>query len=150
MPQSLVQNIHHTIFSTKERIRWIEDDWEKALFKQISWKMKKIGCTLLEAGAYYDHVHILSIIDRSLAIPEFVSKIKSYSSYWIHRNIPGKKNFAWQRGYSSFSVSRSNIPAVRKYIRNQRLHHGRQGFKDELRALLDRNHVKYDERYLWD
>jgi len=149
MPQSLVQNIHHTIFSTKEQIRWIEEEWEKDLFRQISWKMSKIDCTLLEVGGYHDHVHLLSIINRNLSLPEFVSKIKSYSSYWVHRNIPKKKKFAWQSGYSSFSVSRSNIPAVKKYIQSQRSRHGRQGFKDELRALLDRNHVKYDERYIW-
>ena len=112
--------------------------------------MKKLGCTLIAAGGYSDHIHLLSVVDRKLSIHEFVSKVKSASSFWIHKNIPGMKIFAWQRGYSSFSVSKSMIPAVVRYIQRQREHHHRQGFQDELKTLLARHNLKYDERYLWN
>ena len=128
MPQSLVQNFQHTVFSTRDRFRWIDKDWEEALFKQIGGILKKLGCTLIAAGANNDHIHLLSMVDRNLAIPEFVSKVKSASSFWIHKNIRGKQKFAWQRGYASFSVSKSKIPDVKKYIKSQRDHHHRQGF----------------------
>ena len=150
MPQSLVQNFQHTVFSTKDRFRWIDEDWEEALFIQIGGIQNRLGCKLIAAGAWYDHIHLLSMINRKLAVPEFVSKVKSSSSFWIHKNIPGRKKFAWQRGYSSFSVSRSNIPAVRRYIKNQRNHHHGQGFESELRLLLAKHGLEYDERYLWN
>ena len=150
MPQSLVQNIQHTVFSTKERYKWIDNNWEALLFRQIGGILNRMGCQLLAAGGYSDHVHLLSIVDRQLSIPEFVSKVKSASSFWVHKNIPNAKKFAWQRGYASFSVSESMVPVVRRYILKQREHHHRQGFQDELKILLVKHKLEYDERYLWN
>jgi len=56
----------------------------------------------------------------------------------------------WQNGYAAFSVSQSNVPQVKKYIRNQEEHHRKITFQDELRALFDRHQIEYDERYVWD
>jgi hypothetical protein len=39
---------------------------------------------------------------------------------------------------------------VVNYIRNQKQHHAAHDFKDELRALLKRYEVEYDERFVWD
>ena len=150
MPQSLVQNIHHTVFSTKGRHKWINQEWEADLFRQIGGILQRMGCKLLAAGGNSDHIHLLSSIERKMSIPEYVAKVKSASSLWIHRNIPGKKLFAWQNGYASFSVSESNIPAVTRYIRQQRIHHQRYAFQIELKALLERHKLKYDERWLWN
>ena len=36
------------------------------------------------------------------------------------------------------------------YIRNQKAHHQRMGFKEEFVAFLKRHGIEYDERYLWD
>ena len=63
---------------------------------------------------------------------------------------PRNKDFYWQNGYAAFSVSESNAPEVKKYIQNQEEHHRKMTFQDELRKLLDRHHIDYDERYLWD
>jgi putative transposase len=53
-------------------------------------------------------------------------------------------------GYGVFSVSHSNVKAVRDYIASQREHHRKRTFQDELRALLEKHGVDYDERYVWD
>jgi putative transposase len=58
--------------------------------------------------------------------------------------------FAWQNGYGVFSVSVSNVPVVRKYVANQREHHRRRAFQKELRVLLEKHEIHYDERYVWD
>jgi hypothetical protein len=39
---------------------------------------------------------------------------------------------------------------VRKYIQDQELHHRKMTFQDELRALLDRHRIVFDEKYIWD
>jgi hypothetical protein len=59
-------------------------------------------------------------------------------------------DFEWQGGYSDFSVSKSNIEQVQKYIANQEEHHRKISFQDELRTLLRKHGVEFDERYLWD
>jgi hypothetical protein len=59
------------------------------------------------------------------------------------------RNFGWQDGYGGFTVSKSNIPDVINYIKNQREHHRKKTFQEEYLELLRKNGVEYDERYLW-
>jgi len=40
--------------------------------------------------------------------------------------------------------------AAQRYLTRQEAHHCRVSFQDELRTLLDRHRIAYDERYLWD
>jgi hypothetical protein len=39
---------------------------------------------------------------------------------------------------------------VKEYIANQEHHHRKITFQDELRALLQKHAVEWDERYIWD
>jgi hypothetical protein len=59
------------------------------------------------------------------------------------------RNFGWQDGYGAFTVSKSNIPKVIKYIRNQREHHRKKTFQEEYLEFLHADGIEYDERYLW-
>jgi putative transposase len=47
------------------------------------------------------------------------------------------KSFAWQRGFSAFSVSASSKDSVVRYIRTQDTHHKKMDYKSELIALLE-------------
>jgi hypothetical protein len=59
------------------------------------------------------------------------------------------KNFYWQQGYGTFSLSESEIPVLSHYIENQRDHHSRMSFEDEFKRLLVENEIEYDEHVLW-
>jgi hypothetical protein len=63
---------------------------------------------------------------------------------------PAYGDFQWQAGYADFSVSQSNLDRVKNYIINQEAHHRKLNFQDELRALLRKHDVEWDERYVWD
>lgn len=52
--------------------------------------------------------------------------------------------------YAAFSVSQSNVDQVRLYIANQDEHHRKISFQDEVRALLRRHGLEWDEQYLWE
>jgi putative transposase len=54
-----------------------------------------------------------------------------------------------QLGYGAFSISKSNVPEVLKYIANQEAHHRKLSFKEELIEFLKKHEIDYDERYLW-
>ena len=60
------------------------------------------------------------------------------------------QDFQWQGGYADFSVSQSNLQAVTAYIAGQEEHHRKVSFQDELRALLGRHELQWDERYVWE
>ena len=47
-------------------------------------------------------------------------------------------------------MSHSRLESVIRYIREQEQHHLKMTFPDELRALLRKHEVQWDERYLWD
>jgi putative transposase len=57
--------------------------------------------------------------------------------------------FTWQEGYGAFTVSRSNVDAVREYIRDQPEHHRNRTFEEEYVEFLRKHEVEFDERYLW-
>jgi len=46
-------------------------------------------------------------------------------------------------------VSKSNMAAVQRYVRNQEKHHRRMTFEDEFIALLEKHGIDYDSRYVF-
>ncbi len=79
-----------------------------------------------------------------------MKEIKRVSSIWIKDREPTLSDFGWQAGYGAFSVSVSNLEAVRSYIEKQEEHHRRMTFQEEYRALLRKHGAEWDERYVWD
>lgn len=95
-----------------------------------------------------DHVHALCTLPRTITTAQLISKMKTPSSQWLKDK--GISNFGWQDGYAAFSVSASNIEAVKRYICNQPEHHKKVSFKDELRLFFEKYNIDYDEKYVWD
>ncbi len=95
-----------------------------------------------------DHIHLLILLPPNVSISDAMRFIKANSSKWAKERFGIK--FAWQKGYGAFSVSRSNVDVVAKYIKNQELHHKGFDFKTEFVSLLDKNDVDYYPRYLWE
>jgi putative transposase len=58
--------------------------------------------------------------------------------------------FQWQSGYGAFSIGRSEVNTVEKYIRNQDEHHKIKTYKEEYLHFINDYEIEYDERYLWD
>ena len=107
-------------------------------------------CSALTIGGVEDHVHLLFPLSKNHSLAKIVEEVKKGSSKWIKTQGPTFQSFAWQAGYGAFSVSESNVEAVRKYIDRQVEHHKKQSFQDELRAFLVKHKIDIDERYLWD
>jgi REP element-mobilizing transposase RayT len=150
MSQSLAKIYIHAIFSTKNRERTLANTWQEELHKVVGGAINGLGCQSLVVGGVEDHLHCLVVLGRTLSISEAMRKIKSTSSLWINQNCGLANPFHWQAGYGAFSVSQSNVEAVREYIQRQREHHKTQSFQDEFREWLRRYEIEWDERYVWD
>ena len=150
MSQSLAKIYLHLTFSTKNREPSLADPWRDELFSVLGGATNSCGCQSLIVGGVADHVHLLFQLARTISLADAVNKIKSSSSAWINRTrgVPGE--FHWQNGYAAFSVSQSNLDAVREYIVRQPEHHAKQSFADELREWLRRYEIQWDERYVWE
>jgi hypothetical protein len=75
----------------------------------------------MAVGGTTDHVHLFLAIPPMMPVAKSVQLIKAGSSKWFRETQ--SRMFAWQQGYGSFSVSKSNEARVRAYIRNQAEHH---------------------------
>lgn len=149
MPQSLVKILVHMVFSTKDRIRIIPPEFEPRLYGYISNIIRNNGGRMIIAGGDADHSHILSSIGR-INISELIGDIKRDSSAWIKDQDRHFEKFYWQRGYGAFSIGQSQVPAVSRYIRDQKIHHQTQSYQDEFRELCRKYEVEIDERFCWD
>ncbi|MDX1963553.1 MAG: IS200/IS605 family transposase [Pirellulales bacterium] len=141
--------IYHLVFSTKNRIPLIKSEIQGELYAYIGGIVKSEGGNFLEIGGIADHVHILLRIKPIMALAQMLNRIKANSSRWLNEEKFKLRKFAWQEGYSAFTVSESQIPIIRNYIRKQAEHHRKKSFQEELLALLVKNNIAYDERYLW-
>ena len=47
-------------------------------------------------------------------------------------------------------MSESNVETLTAYISDQAQHHRKFSYQEELRELLKRHRVAFDERYLWE
>ena len=150
MPRSLVKNYLHITFSTKGRESFIDKSIQKKLFAYLAGICNKMECHALEVGGVEDHVHILCLLSKKVALVKLLEEVKKNSSKWMKTQGEKYQNFYWQIGYGAFSVNPSEIEIVRTYIQNQEEHHKKKTFQEEFRAFLKKYNVEYDERYVWD
>jgi REP element-mobilizing transposase RayT len=150
MPQSFAYLNCHIIFSTKNREPLLMPEWATRLYEYIGGTIRAKGGALLAAGGMPDHVHFSVSMGRQMSVSDAVRDIKSNSSRWIHETIADLRGFAWQEGYGAFSVSRSNVDDVKRYIGSQAEHHRVRSFQEEFLEFLKRHELEYDERYIWD
>jgi putative transposase len=149
MGQSLVKNYIHIVFSTKNHVKLIDEGIEDELYTYLGGVCKLLACQPLKIGGHIDHVHILCMLSKNLALAKLLEEVKSHSSKWIKTKGDLYKNFYWQEGYGAFSVNPSEVEAVADYISLQKEHHVKKSFQDEYRAFLRKYRVEYDERYVW-
>jgi REP element-mobilizing transposase RayT len=151
MPQSLSRVLIHTAFSTKERAPLLSDtELRGETHAYLGGIAKQLGCDPIRVGGVADHVHLLTVLPRTMTIADFVKEVKRVSSNWIKERGGIHAKFQWQSGYGVFSVSPADVDQMVRYIEDQELHHRATGFQDEYRALLREQGIEFDERYVWD
>ena len=150
MGQSLVKNYMHIVFSTKYRQPLIQAPYEAELHSYLGGICNNLECQPIKIGGYTDHVHILCMLSKKIALMKLLEEVKSHSSKWIKTLDPSLQNFYWQDGYGAFSVEPSGVNKVSNYIANQHVHHSKRTFQDEFREILEKYAIEYDERYVWD
>src|SRR5690349_1075437 len=149
MAQTLTSLLIHVVFSTKLRIPMIREQDEEELYKYMCGIPRNHQSPCLAINGTADHVHLLVSQSKNIALADLLEDLKKDSSKWIKKLGRIYNGFHWQDGYAAFSIGESGVETLKQYIANQKDHHKRQSFQDELRALLKKYRVEYDERYIW-
>ena len=113
MAQSLSKIYIHLIFHIKTTSPPIRQEDIERVHCYVGQLVNTTGCKVVRVGGVNDHVHILFLLSRDVAISHVVEEIKRNSSRWIKTLATHYRAFAWQNGYGVFSVSQSIVDKTR-------------------------------------
>ncbi len=80
MSQSLSRITVHLVFSTKNREPLITPEVIGKLHAYMAGTLNGLGCPAIAIGGIADHVHILFVLSKNLALAKVVEELKKASS----------------------------------------------------------------------
>jgi REP element-mobilizing transposase RayT len=123
------------IFTTLHRLPVIEEKHRQRIEKYITGIVNNNDSHLYSIYANPEHVHFLISRSPKLSEETLASIVAESSQRFINENRLCHNHFAWQDSASAFSVSKSDVDKVCKYILNQQEHHRKVSFADEYEKL---------------
>ena len=121
MPHHHVQVWVHLAWHVHGRCADLTTDVQRWLWPSIANKARELGCADVVVAGVGNHVHVLAALPATVAVAQLAQRLKGASIRALH--FGGRVDFAWQEGYGAFSVSRDDVQAVTRYVRNQAQHH---------------------------
>ena len=150
MPNTYTQLYIHVVFAVKGRQSLIPKAHKTELHRYITGIITNKKQKVIQINSMPDHIHILIGLAPEKALTDLVRDIKANSSKFINQKRWVLGRFEWQKGFSAFSYSHSQLDVVAKYIKNQEAHHSRKTFREEYLEFLDRFGIDYDARYVFE
>ena len=126
----------HFIFSTLHRLPVIEEKHRQRIEKYMTGIVNNNDSHLYSIYANPEHVHFLISRSPKLSEESIAIVIAESSQRFINENKLCATHFAWQNSASAFSVSKSDVDKVCKYILNQPDHHRKVTFAEEYEAFI--------------
>ncbi|MGB3642579.1 MAG: IS200/IS605 family transposase [Rivularia sp. (in: cyanobacteria)] len=121
---SLWRLYYHIVWATKQRQNLIKPEHEIEIYDYIIGKSSALNSIIHGIGGTENHIHLIASIPPTLAISEFVKKIKGSSSRYINQDLnPNSIKFSWQEGYGIFSLGSKQLNQALAYVKNQKQHH---------------------------
>jgi putative transposase len=126
----------HFIFTTLHRIPLIQEDNRSRIEKYITGIVNHLNCKMYAIYANPEHVHYLVSRSPDMDEERLAGIIETSSNNFINENKLCIGKFQWQDSCSAFSVSKSDVNKVCKYILNQKEHHHKQTFTEDYEAFV--------------
>lgn len=145
---SYTKNVYHLIFGTHKRERTINAEHEQELYSYLAGIVKAKGGFVYAINGMPDHVHMVCDIPVTLSVADFMKSLKQSSSKWMRETGLFPQWSGWAEGYAEFTCSFYSMQRVIDYVRNQKKHHAKMTFGDELRVIFNQLGIQYDERYM--
>lgn len=134
---SLILVYIHLVWITKRRVPYLHSKElrENTWFHILDYAELK-DIKIDHINGFNDHCHCLVQLKSNQNLQSIVHLLKGESSYWINEQKLIPEIFQWQAGFYAASVSQKSLNFVRRYIRNQEIHHQSGFLKDELENLF--------------
>src|SRR5258706_14047042 len=121
----------HFILITQNRLPLIPGKNRERIEKYITGIVNNNHSRLYSIYANPEHVHILISRSPRLSEETLATIIAESSFKFITDNKLCESTFAWQESASAFSISKSEVNKVCKYILGQPEHHKKVTFAEE-------------------
>lgn len=121
----------HFVIITSNRLPLIEEKYRVRIEKYITGIVNNNDSKLYAIYANPEHVHFLVSHSPKLSEEALATIVGESSERFINENKLCKGQFSWQQSASAFSVSKSDVDRVCKYIVNQPEHHRKVSFIEE-------------------
>lgn len=126
----------HFIFVTANRLPLIIERNRVRIEKYITGVINNNESKLYSVYANPEHVHFLASRSPKLSEESLATIVAESTQRFIMENKLCNGKFAWQDSASAFSVSRTDVDKVCKYILNQPEHHKKVTFAEEYDAFI--------------
>jgi putative transposase len=149
-PKTFTQIYIQLVFAVQNREAVLTKNIRIRVFEYISGIITKMKHKSIIVNGTSNHVHILLGLNPAISVSDTVHDIKRSSSLFINNEKLCVGKFSWQEGYGGFSYSRSQIPNIYGYIKNQESHHKMRTFQQEYVNYLNENEMEFDHQFLFD
>ena len=143
------QILYHIVFCTYDRKHTLPVEHHEELYKYIWGVIKNRNGVLYRINGTENHIHILSDLHPSIALADFIKEIKTASNTWMKSTANFQDFSSWAAGYCALTYTYRDKEMIVNYIKNQKEHHKKQTFEDELRTLLKEHGIEWDEKYIF-
>ena len=126
----------HFIFVTVNRSPIITETNRQRIEKYMTGIINYHDSKLYAIYANPEHVHFLLSRSPQISEEHLASIVADSSERFINENKLSNGKFAWQKSAAAFSVSKSDVNRVCKYILNQPKHHKKVSFTEEYEEFI--------------
>ena len=136
----------HFILIIQNRMPLIPEKNRERIEKYITGVVNNNHSKLYSIYLNPEHAHILVFRSPKLSEDVLATLVAESSLKFINDNKLSSGAFAWQESASAFSVSKSEVDKVCKYILNQPEHHRKVSFIEEYDEFIRH----YQKTLKWD
>jgi len=126
----------HFVFVTLNRQPVIHEKDRERIEKYITGVVNNYDSKLYAIYANPEHVHFLVSRSPKISEEDLATVIAESSKRFINENKLCVGRFSWQESAAAFSVSKSDVDRVCKYILNQPQHHHKETFTEEYESFM--------------
>ena len=126
----------HFVFTTLQREPLISEQNRDRIEKYITGIVNNNECQLYAIYANPEHIHFLVSRAPFMDEEKLATIVANSSAKFINSNKLCNFHFQWQASCSAFSVSKSEVDKVCKYILNQPKHHKKNTFQKEYETFI--------------
>src|SRR5690349_1300805 len=126
----------HFVFTTLHRLPVIIEAVRPRIEKYVTGIVNNHDSRMYAVYANPEHMHFLASGSPKMSAEMLATTVADGSEKFINTHGLISGGFCWQDTCSAFSVSKSDVDRVCKYILNQAEHHKKRTFAEEYDAML--------------